>query len=177
MEISRHAESLLRQAGYSTRLVTKGPRAVLCFEDNTVVGFLQVFGDVRELLSNWQAAEKANLVRHTIQLRSAPTKAWNVYSAFLTEDRGSPQDAAEVGRIEEDFSSTRKIARTGVNSIVELERALSPLLPLRNVTSFSVSDYEARLRARLNFLPRDLKEALLGRVDPAEIARLANTGS
>src|SRR5262245_43079928 len=106
MDIYRQAESLLRKAGYRISQGAPSPDIVLAFEDDLVVGFLQVFDTASRLLAQWRGAERANLVRFAPQLRNSPEKAWNVYSIFLTEDGATEQELLEVDRIEEDFAST-----------------------------------------------------------------------
>jgi outer membrane protein TolC len=66
------------------------------------------------------------LSRHTAALRAAGAKAWNVYSVFLIAEQVSSRQRA-IERIEEDYALTRKIARVGVRTPDDLERALLPL--------------------------------------------------
>ena len=173
MDVYRQAESLLRKAGYRTSHGTPSPDLVLVFEDDLVVGFLQVFDTASRLLAQWRGAERANLLRFAPQLRNSPEKAWNVYSIFLSEDSATEQESPEVDRIEEDFASTRKIVRVGVSTIADLERALLPVLPLRALTTLTPEDYETRLRDRLRFLPENALRALFALRDPDEIAKSA----
>ena len=60
------------------------------------------------LLCTWRASQQVALARHAASLRAAGTKAWNVYSIFLTPDQDVSR-AREIERIEEDFSLTRKL--------------------------------------------------------------------
>jgi hypothetical protein len=172
MDIYRQAEALLRRAGYRTSRGATSTPIVLSFEDHVIVGFLGVFETAAKLLAEWRGVERANLVRYARQLRSAPDKAWNVYSVFFTEDPGTDQDSIESDRIEEDFSSTRKVVRLGVSTMADLERALLPVLPLKALTTFTPEDYEIGLRDRLRFLPDNVLHALFGLQNPDEIARL-----
>ncbi len=172
MEILSRAERLLREGGYRTRLLPLPPTQVLCFEDDVAIGFLRVFESPAALIATWQDVERADVVRHAVQLRSAPRKAWNVYSLLLTSMPVTPSQAAEIDRIEEDFSSTRKIVRGGIGSSVDLEQALLPVLPVRTLTTLlSASDYEGRLRSHLNFLSPDLLDGVLRNAPAAEIMR------
>jgi hypothetical protein len=177
MDIYRLAEVILQRAGYRTRFTPSAEGNVLGFEDEIVIGFLHVFPSANALAAEWQAVQKADLMRHGLQLRAAPNKAWNVYCVFLTENVGSDDLSEQIDRIEEDFVSTRKIARAGVVSPIDLERVLLPLLPLKTVAGFSVTDYDARLRPRLGFLQPSLAQAILRGDEPAEIARQAIEGS
>ena len=177
MDIYRQSEVILQRAGYRTRFTTTSAGDVLDFEDDVAIGFLHVFPGPKDLLTQWQAVQKADLVRHALQLRAAPNKAWNVYCVFLTNHMGSGDMAEQIDRIEEDFVSTRKIARAGVVSLVDLERALLPLLPLQTLADLSVTDFDARLRPRLAFLPRSVAEAIIRGDEGAEIAGQAIEGA
>jgi hypothetical protein len=172
MDIYRQAESLLRKGGYRSSYTATSPTLGLSFEDEIIVGFLHVFDTATSLISTWRGVELTYVGRHALQLRGSPEKAWNVYSVFLTEDRGTQLQSFEVDRIEEDLSSTRKIARLGVSSLPDLERALLPMLPLRALTSFAPADYEVQLRNRLSFLPENVLQALFAQRDAQEVARL-----
>jgi hypothetical protein len=175
MEIYGQAESLLRQGGYRTRVVPGTPIDVLSFEDEAVIGFLRVFGTAAELVAGWQTAERSDLARHASQLKTAPKKAWNIYSIFLTEGPASSANLRDIEAVEEDFSATRKIARASVTSAADLERALLPLLPLRAITTLvTLSDHQAKLRSHLSFLPPHVCEAILEGASPGEILRRAS---
>jgi len=172
MEILSQAERLLREAGYRTRLLQVPPTQVLCFEDDVAIGFVRVFDSPAVLIETWRDVERSDVVRHALQLRSAPRKAWNVYSVLLTSATVTASQAAEIDRIEEDFASTRKIVRGGIASPVDLEQALLPILPVRALTTFlSASDYEGRLRSHLNFLSSNLLDGVLRNVPAGEIVR------
>jgi hypothetical protein len=171
-DVYRQADAVLRRAGYSTASATTELGDLVRFEDDAVLGFLRVFPTAQDLVTRWRSAERADLAESASRLRAAPIKAWNVYSVFLALAPASPEDAREIDRIEEDFTSTRKIARAGIAALPDIERALLPILPLATLTSFSVSDYESRLRTRLGFLAQDALETLLGDADPKEIARI-----
>lgn len=126
MDIETQAEITLRQAAYETRLwIGSGCRAI-CFENESVVGFLHTFSSADDLLQGWEKSQEITLNRYTQAFRRAGAKAWNVYSVFLTGD-SAPLLARRVERVEEDFSFTRKIARCGVQTVPDLTRALYPL--------------------------------------------------
>src|SRR6266849_800986 len=110
MDIGTQTEIILREAGFETWPWTGGVVPVTCFENAVVAGFVHVFSSVGDLLARWEQAQHATLNRHSVALRSAGAKAWNIYSIFLAED-GTPEIARQIERIEEDFSMARKIAR------------------------------------------------------------------
>jgi hypothetical protein len=172
MDIQPQAEVILRKAGYRTRTLDSSGTPTLSFEDDSIIGFLKVFQTVAEMSSSWQDAERSLLSRYAVQFRAAPAKSWNIYCVFLVEQPAIGEDIYSIDRIEEDFSSTRKIARAGVSSISELQRALLPLLPLQVVTTAFSPDSGATLRSRLSILPRPVVDAVVTGQGPEEILRI-----
>ena len=168
MEILSQTDTLLRESGFRT---TRLSPELLCFEDDCVIGFVNEFPDATRLLSQWSATERANLTRFAPQLRSAPNKAWNVYSILLCQAPAQSL-ALDLERIEENLTFTRKIVRAGIASRSDLERAIMPLLPVRSSSAPISSDYAARLRKRLTSLPPETVELILGNSEPTDIARL-----
>ena len=73
--------------------------------------------------------------------------------------------------IEEDFVSTRKIARCGLSTKEDVRRALLPLLPLQQIVTVG-GDMQPDLRSRLTELPSDALAALFGTSSPPEIAAM-----
>lgn len=171
MDIATHTEILLRGAGYETWTWTGAAPAVICFENAALIGFVHVFPSANDLLARWQVAQNAVLSRHGPALRAAGAKAWNVYSVFLTEELASAQQRA-VERIEEDFALTRKIARAGVRTQDDLDRALLPLTAIRAQPLISETDFEDRLQARLKDVSPDVLAAFLGTTPAEEVARI-----
>ena len=171
MDIATQTEVLLREAGYETWPWTGVTPAVVCFENAAVMGFVHVFASVDELLASWQGAQTAALSRHGAALRAAGAKAWNVYSVFLTAHQ-SPTQQREVERIEEDFVLTGKIARAGIRTPDDLDRALLPLMAVREHPLPSDTDFEDRLRARLKNVSPDVLTAFLGTIPADEVARM-----
>lgn len=171
MDIATQTEIILRGAGYDTWPWTGGNPAVICFENAALIGFVHVFSSADNLLARWEAAQTAALSRHSTALRAAGAKAWNVYSVFLAEEQAPTQQRA-VERIEEDFALTRKIARAGVRTQDDVERALLPLTAVRAQPILSDTDFEDRLRARLKDVPADVLTAFLGTTGAEEVAKI-----
>lgn len=171
MDIATQVEITLREAGFDTWPWSGATPAVICFENAALIGFVHVFASAGELLERWDANQTAALSRHSAALRAAGAKAWNVYSVFLTEDQAPMQQRA-VERIEEDFALTRKIARTGVRTHEDLERALLPLTAVRAQPLMSDTDFEDRLRARLKDVSADVLTAFLGTVPAEDVATI-----
>jgi outer membrane protein TolC len=111
------------------------------------------------------------LSRHSASLRAAGAKAWNVYSVFLAEEKALTK-RREVERIEENFTLTRKIARAGVRTQDDVERALLPLAAVKAQPILSDTDFEDRLRTRLKDVSADVLTAFLGSASAEEVARM-----
>jgi hypothetical protein len=171
MDIATQTEILLRESGYETWLWTGEPAIVTCFENAAVIGFVHVFSSAEDLLASWEAAQRIVLSRHGPALRAAGAKAWNVYSVFLTED-GGQSERRKVERIEENFALTRKIARVGVRTQDDVERALLPLTAVKAQPLLSDTDFEDRLRSRLKDVSAEVLAAFLGGGDAEEVARM-----
>jgi hypothetical protein len=171
IDIATQAEVFLREAGYQTWIWTGVVPPVTCFENPTIVGFLHVFETVEDLLAKWEQAQALVLARHAAPLRAAGTKAWNVYSVFLTRDE-QPTLRRNVERLEENFTLTRKIARASIQINEDLEHALMPLAPIKAQPILKNANVEDRLRARAKDLPTTALEAFLGTPTAAEVAEM-----
>lgn len=171
MDIATQAEVVLREAGYETWPWTGASPSVTCFENAALIGFVHVFSSADELLARWEAAQQAVLSRHSAALRAAGAKAWNVYSVFLAEEQAPTQQRA-VERIEENFALTRKIARAGVRTQDDVERALLPLTAVKAQPILSDTDFQDRLRARLKDVSADVLTAFLGGTSAEEVAKI-----
>jgi outer membrane protein TolC len=115
--------------------------------------------------------QHAALSRHSAALRAAGVKAWNVYSVFLAEEQ-SPTQQRAVERIEENFALTRKIARAGVRTLDDVERALLPLTAVKAQPVLSDTDFQDRLRARLKDVSANTLTAFLGATTAEEVAKI-----
>lgn len=168
MDMEIQTEILLRQSGYETWPWSGGPVPVVSFENATVVGFVHLFATAAALLDGWEQSQEIVLARHAAAFRMARDKAWNVYSAFLTKD-ASGSLLRRIERIEEDFTLTRKIARGGLRSPIDLRQALLPLTEIRFGVDVGEADYEERLRARMTDLPLAAVNAFLGPVSASDV--------
>jgi hypothetical protein len=165
------AQIILNEAGYKTKLSIE-VEGIVYFEDRSLLGLAAVYLSVQELLDKWKKQEAEFLMRHAKKLRTAPQKAWNVYSVFLTgEEIGNASLRTQLLAIDEDFQGTRKIARAGLISHADVVRALLPLLPIQNRVTLASEDLFLRLRDRVELPERSLL-ALLKGVDSKEIANM-----
>lgn len=171
------AQVVLRDAGFSTRLASLDGTALVCFEDNALVGFCCTFDHPERLLAEWRARELALLTRFAASFRSAGDKAWNVYCAFLCGSQTDPAQTREIRWIEEDLERTRKIAACGIASREELVRVLLPVLPLQYQPELRAEDVTERLRRRIAAIaPNVVEVALDEAVSPVEVVRILGDG-
>lgn len=168
MDIGTQSEVILRAAGYETWAWTGSIPPVTCFENESIVGFIHVFGTAEALLKDWSAAQQRTLARHATSLRAAGNKAWNVYSILLTSEF-SPRLQPAVERLEEDFSLTRKIARTGIQSVDDLTIVLLPLLPIKSQPLLDSAMVADRLHTTAKEVPQLALEAFLSGVRPEDV--------
>jgi hypothetical protein len=137
----------------------------------SVMGFIHAYPTAQALLDSWSKDQQMVLARHSAALRAAGQKAWNVYSIFLTQEP-APQAQRAADQIEEDFSLTRKIARTSVRTPEDIEKALLPLTSVRAQPLLGESKLEDRLRQKLKDLPESAVTAFFGPVPAEEVARI-----
>ena len=174
MDIGLQTEIILRDAGFETWSWAGGDVPVICFENAVVAGFVHLFSSAQDLLARWEQAQSATLNRHSVSLRSAGTKAWNIYSIFLAAD-GAREIGRQIERIDEDFSLARKIARGDMRSVDDLRVALLPLLPIQAQPTLGESRYSERLRSRLKELPPAVVDAFIGPTSAPDVAHMIET--
>ena len=170
MSLLHDVEAVLIAAGYETRLASD-PKGLVYFEDDSLFGFCVTYDSVADLAANWLASQETFLTTHAPSLRRANQKAWNCYAVHLTQTRPTDEELRQLFEIEEDFRSTRKIARAGVSSTGDLTRALYPLLPVQNVVRIRGGDHNKDLSERLHW-PSGAVRALLGNGVPHDILDL-----
>jgi hypothetical protein len=155
MRVLHDAEGILRGAGYTVQLRPEDG-ALLYFEDYSLVGFVAVFGTTSALIGDWRLHQDAFLRRHSVRLRRDPTKSWNVYSILLTDDAATESERRAITQIEEDFASTRKIARSTLTTRADVGRALLPLLPIAALGGSESSNPDLALITKLDAAEREL---------------------
>jgi len=164
---------VLREAGFTMRLTSVDRSPIVCFEDETLMGFGCVFNDPAELLARWKATEMSLLTRHAASFRAAGEKAWNVYCIFLCGPPGDSTQNRQVRWIEEDLERTRKVAACGLASREDLVRALLPVLPLQYQPALRAEDVTDRLQRRIRAItPKAWNIVLDEAVSAAEVVRL-----
>jgi hypothetical protein len=84
----------------------------------------------------------------------------------------SSDQTQKLIEIEEDFGSTRKIARASIVTTPEMTRVLLPLLPIQNPVSMTVESEQATVRSRLQEWPPAALEALFAEHTESEVLSL-----
>jgi hypothetical protein len=173
IDILSTSQILLRDAGFSTRVISLDRMALISFEDEAILGFCSVFETVNSLITEWKQRELACLSRFAPNLVAAGDKAWNVYNAFLCAEHASDAETREVRWIEENLERTRKIAACDITTRDELVRAFLPVLPLQFQPALRTEDVTQRLERRIAAIsPRAAQVALDTSVVASEVVRL-----
>lgn len=111
--------------------------AARVYEDAYSVVALLVYESWAELASNWTDAQAALVELMSAHMTSADPKSWEGYLVLLTPGVAPGEDFASVADIRYDVSRVRKLVATGdeLAQIGDVERALLPLLPMRQPSS------------------------------------------
>lgn len=166
-------QSVLRGAGFITRLVSIKHSSIVCFEDDVVTGFACIFEDPASLLTEWKATELSLLTHYAPSLRAAAEKAWNVYCVFLCASPADADQSRQVRWIEEDLNRTRKLAVCGLASRDDVTLALLPVLPLQSRPLLRAEDVTERLRTRImTIAPKASSLVLDESVSQTEVVRI-----
>lgn len=173
MDITQEVILLLREADYRVRENFDGMSS-LYFEDSTIMGFASIEASYDDIVANWKSRQDEFLRANARRLRSAALKAWNAYSIFLTSAACSEEGKSNLFSIEEDFQGTRKIARSGILMRDDVERALYPILPVRNIAPLQLGDPLVRLWTKLELSER-VRLGLLGSATPEDVADILSS--
>lgn len=121
------------------------------FEDAYSIVAVVAFETWSSLSTSWPDAQAALVELISAAVSNADPKAWDGYLVLLTPGEPSDEQRADAGEIRYNTSRLRKLVATGrdLSFLSDVERALSPLLPL-NV------DVEATDRASVLELLPDL---------------------
>jgi hypothetical protein len=170
--------SLLRENRFATRLTQLGSNTVVSFEDDSLLGFVNIFDTPGDMIRNWKAAEQSFLLAQATKFRTAGEKAWNVYCVLLCGAPGDAHEIRQIGWIEEDLERTRKLAACGTATRSDLSKALLPLLSLQQRPVLQSEKYEDRLRRRIKQIAPSAAEAVLEqKVTTSEVVRLLRENS
>jgi hypothetical protein len=141
------------------------------FEDDALLGFVHVSESADAIIDGWRALQDHFLRRNARNLTASGKKSWNLYSVFLTESPATSQQQHFLLRIEEDFTSTRKVARAGLVAVSDVCAALLPLIPLQRAVALPQDYSTAKLRELLQpVFPGQTLEAFLSDDQPLTAA-------
>ena len=163
--------TVLEAASFTT-LWFRPDSSVLYFEDGTIMGHVHVLASGEEIVQTWEFLQDDFLRRNASQLLADPTKAWNLYTILLASQTSPVDLARKLLSIEDDFRGTRKIARAGVITKRDVAGALTPILPLQNVSSVALIDANGRLAKRLHSVAPSLQRLVTGGSTEALVASL-----
>jgi hypothetical protein len=169
MNLFYEAEQILRREEYYTLVTT--PDEAFDFEDETLFGFVKIYLDPGEIASDWEKQQDSFLTKNARRIRANLPKSWNAYSVFLSPGAPSPDVRIALSQIEDDFRGTRKIARSSLTTLEDLQRALYPLIGLVNRVKLERAG-GSNLRERLTSL-RPIEVELLLKGGAREVAAAA----
>jgi len=174
-DLNTSVQVILQDAGYDTWLLSLDSNEVVGFEDESVMGFVNVFQDADAMLAHWKELEAKFLASHASALQKAGDKTWNVYSVLLCAPAASSDQQREIRWIEEDLELTRKVTGWAITGRTELVTALLPLLPIQQQPLLDSEDFNLvqRFRKRVDAIAPTATEAVLNEtINAAEVARL-----
>jgi len=173
IDILSTTQAILEEADFDVSLTSMDRSSLVCFEDDTLIGFVFVFEDPASLISGWRATEASLLSRYATSFRVAGQKAWNVYCVFLCGPTADREQSRAIRWIEEDLERTRKIAGGGLRSREDLSRTLMPILPLRYQPLLQIENATERLESRIHAIAPQAADIVLNdAVAPAHVAQL-----
>ena len=166
------AVEVLNNFKYSTSTFEVEGRSAVGFEDETTLGFVFAYDNVDALCALWRSDIASAAARHSLALRRAGEKAWNVYGVFLGGGSTSEASAVRLSMIEEDLTGTRKIARSGLGDIAAVREALLALLPIQSAPLLEAVNMSVEIRLRSSDLPARAVDAFLGSRDTSAILQV-----
>lgn len=172
MKIFEASEGLLDRMGFTAVMATVKGREVLVFEDDSVIGFVFSYPNAHSLIASWRGDTEATVSAHQLALRRAGQKAWNTYMVLLANGEASHAELAALAAIEEDLTGTRKIARSDVKDISDVEAALLPLLPLQSAPKLDAVDMVFEIRQRSTELSPRAVDAFVSGVEESVVLQV-----
>lgn len=172
IDVFAECERILREASIQVSKLSVGHVEALGFEGTTVLGFLLLYPDTKNLLDRWHD-DLATLIRENqFALRRARTKAWNTYAVLLSTAASTVSERALLSAIEEDLVGTRKIARAGITDSQSVRQAVLPLMPLQNAPRLEAVDMIAEIRMRTTELPSSVIEAFFSKASDEDVLQI-----
>ena len=171
MSLLQQVDRILRVAGYRIQ-VSADRSSTIYFEDYSLFGFCTVYDSVGSLLQSWNNDQNEFLQKHAPFLRQAQRKAWNCYAVHLTAASAGDAETQALFDIEENFTSTRKIARANLVTESDVQRTLYPLIPIQNLLKMQASQSGSDISQRFHDWPPSVLKALLGTGSAEDIVDL-----
>ena len=171
MSLQQHVERCLRTEGYRIQTSAERPSTIY-FEDYSLFGFCTVYESAGSLLEGWNRNQDEFLKKNAPFLRHADRKAWNCYTVHLTQARPTDAESQALFGIEEDFASTRKIARANLATEIDVQCALYPLIPIQNLLKMQTARSDLDIAQRFHDWPDAALKALLGDGTAEDITEL-----
>ena len=172
IDLFTHSERVLAAVGYDLLRLSGTETPSLAFEGQTVLGFIHVYDTPIDLLKLWQRDHKDAIRRFSFAFRRAGDKAWNIYAVFLAAADADARALHALHVIEEDLSGTRKIARAGLHTSVDVRSALLPLLPVQNAPPLEAIDNASEIRERAQDVPTAALDAFFENRPEEEVLHL-----
>ena len=172
MEIFDETEKLLTRMGFTVLESSAKGREFLIFENDSVIGFVFSYPNAQSLIARWADDSEAAVSANQFALRRAGQKAWNTYVVLLASGDISHAEIASLAAIEEDLTGTRKIARSDINGISDMEAALLPLLPLQSAPKLDAVDMVLEIRQRATELPPRAIEAFVSSTEVSVVLQV-----
>jgi hypothetical protein len=171
------ATECLLEAGYAAERITFSGRSALAFENTTVLGFVFTYDTASDLIAGWPKESARAVSDYQLALRRAGLKAWNTYIVLLASSPGSHVEQVALAAIEEDLSGTRKIARSGVQDMPDLQASLLVLLPLQAAPKLEAVDIPNEIRQRTTGIAAQAVDAFLSTADDSVVMNVVEQTS
>lgn len=160
MDIVTQCSVTLNKFGYEVASARLASGAVLCFEDDSLIGFVWV-AQLAEIIAQWEKVQDEFAHMSANKLRRSPVKTWNLYMICLSPDRPTLEQQGSIASILENFRGARKIVQGGIVSEAQLTRALYPLIRIQNLVALESGNPAERVRVGVGQLPPLAMNALL----------------
>ncbi len=121
------------------------------FEDPFSIVAVVVYETWADLLGEWQGAQSSFVELISKHISKEEQKRWDAYLVLWTSDVIPLSEIGRSQKIQYDTSRVRKMVSAGdqLKSLADINKALTPLLPLSEVHADSVQDNALDLIPRL----------------------------
>ena len=166
------SSTILREAGFSTKLVQINERSALAIESEVILGFVFHYETISIVKECWEKDINRAIADFQFSLRRSGQKAWNAYAIFLVSETPTYEELAALIAIEENLVGTRKIARADIKDETDLRSALLSLLPIQNAPQLESIDIENEIRQRASEIEQQGIDAFFSQADSSVILQI-----